>query len=160
MRVPPTARPSPQRSIRGDVSRTGRSLPHRVPAEVASISSPRPVPLFGPLPDGGLPVIETEQSAEPFATNDATGPGLLFTVDQSIPQPLMVPFAMVAASTQWARPSSSSRGAFYTLPSPSQPLALRPTIWICAPFRRSYIGTGRGDKLAKYASRKSNHATR
>jgi hypothetical protein len=47
-------------------------------------------------------VIETEQSAEPFATNDATGPGPgpLFTVDQSIPQPLMVPFAMVAASTQ------------------------------------------------------------
>jgi hypothetical protein len=47
-----------------------------------SLSPPlRPVPLFDPLPDGGLPVIETEQSAEPFATNDATGPGhvLLFT---------------------------------------------------------------------------------
>ena len=37
---------------------------------------PRPVPLFGPLPDGGLPVMETEQSAESFATHDATGPGV------------------------------------------------------------------------------------
>jgi hypothetical protein len=47
-------------------------------------------------------------------------------------------------AAEWARPYSSSRGAFYTFPCPSQPLALRPTIWICAPFRRSYIGTGRG----------------
>lgn len=51
------------------------------------------VPLFDPLPGGGLPVRETEQSADPFATNDATGLGY---VDQSVPQPLMVPLAMVA----------------------------------------------------------------
>jgi len=31
--------------------------------------------VFDPLPDGGLPVVETEQSAAPFATNDATGSG-------------------------------------------------------------------------------------
>jgi hypothetical protein len=44
----------------------------------------RPVPLFGSLLAGRLPVIETKQAAEPFPTNDATGPGhvLLFTVDQ------------------------------------------------------------------------------
>jgi hypothetical protein len=49
----------------------------------ATAPSSRPVPLSDPLPDGGLPEIETEQSAEPFATNDATGPGhvLLLTVD-------------------------------------------------------------------------------
>ena len=47
-----------------------------------------------------------------------------------------------AASTQWARPSSSSRGTLYPFPCPSQRLALHPTIWICAPFRRSYTGTG------------------
>jgi hypothetical protein len=53
--------------------------------------------LFDPRLGGGLPAIETEQPAEPFTTNDATGAGqvLLFTVDQSIPQALMVTFVVV-----------------------------------------------------------------
>ena len=57
----------------------------------------RSVPLFDPLLGGGLPAVETEQPAEPLATNDATGPGhfLLLPVDQSIPQTLMVSFVVV-----------------------------------------------------------------
>jgi len=84
-------------------------------------------------------VIETEQSAEPVATNDATGPlhVLLFTVDQSVPQPLMVPLAMVVRHVLGDGMSQMSLAQWH---DPLQALALdrkHESLRICVQIRTS-----------------------
>ena len=42
-------------------------------------------------PDGGLPVMEIEQSAEPFATNEATDPAYAFLFSRARAYPIELP---------------------------------------------------------------------
>jgi hypothetical protein len=61
--------------------------------------SPRLVPLLDCRRSRRVPVVEAQETAQPFATSDSTLPrrNLEIASNQGIPQPLMVPLVMVVS---------------------------------------------------------------